>query len=161
MSKDLMNYEKRLQNAMLQVVYDVLLLASKQGLLQKHHFYISFLTSYPGVIISEDLKEEYNDEMTIVLQHEFWDLSIKNGTFSVTLCFNSSQENITIPFNSITNFVDPSVKFGLQFNPNYTDESDDAPQVNTQSKKLQSTQKDKKVQHSNSKVVSLDSFRKK
>ena len=88
----------------------------KQGLPGDHHFYVTFDTKAPGTILSKRLKEQYPDEMTIVLQHRFWDLMVYEDRFEVKLSFNTVPERLIVPFSAINGFVDPSVSFG--FNPN-------------------------------------------
>lgn len=95
----------------------VLAQAAEHGLPGAHHFYVSYRTDYPGVDLPDYLKEEYPEEITIVLQYEYWDLEIDQESLHVTLCFNDIHERLTVPFAAITSFVDPSVKFGLQFIP--------------------------------------------
>lgn len=80
-----------------------------------HHFYITFKTGAPGVNIPVHLRERFPDEMTIVLQNKFWELSVGDDAFSVGLSFNAVPAKLTIPFAAITAFVDPAVDFGLQF----------------------------------------------
>ncbi len=87
----------------------------KDGLPGKHHFFISFLTSHPGVRISQKLREKYPEEMTIVIQHQFEDLQVHDDYFSVVLSFDNEKQRIQIPFDALIAFADPSVKFGLQF----------------------------------------------
>ncbi len=105
------------QESLRNVIKDTLKLVAKNGLPASHHFYLSFKTNYPGVDLPDFLREEYPDEITIVLQYEFWDLEVADNNFCVTLCFNDIHERLTIPFDAIVSFVDPSVKFGLQFTP--------------------------------------------
>ncbi|RZI45972.1 hypothetical protein EQU50_05455 [Candidatus Finniella inopinata] len=102
------------------VVREALSVAANYGLPDLHHFYVTFATDHPLVQIPDYLREQYMDEMTIVLQHEFWDLTVDDTRFAVTLCFDDINERLVIPFESIISFVDPSVKFGLQFSPEYT-----------------------------------------
>lgn len=109
------DYEALQQEAMRSVVRAVLQRAVKSGLPGDHHFYISFLTQSPGVILSKRLREKYPHEMTIVLQHRFWDLIVSDDRFEVKLTFDSIPERLVVPFASIKVFIDPSVKFGLQF----------------------------------------------
>ncbi|MDP2193817.1 MAG: ClpXP protease specificity-enhancing factor SspB [Alphaproteobacteria bacterium] len=89
------------------------------GLTSDHHFYIGFSTTHAGVQLPSYLREEYPEDMTIVLQHEFWDLAVDEHGFSVTLSFDDMDENIYVPFDALISFVDPSVTFGLQFAPVY------------------------------------------
>jgi hypothetical protein len=88
---------------------------AKSGLPGEHHFYIAFKTDAPGVTISKRLKEKYPDEMTVVLQHRFWDLIVSEERFEVKLTFDSIPERLVVPFASIKVFFDPSVPYGLQF----------------------------------------------
>ena len=115
MTKKTIDYEMLVQESLRSVVHDSLTIAARQGLAGKNHFYISYRTDFPGVDLPDYLKEEYKEEITIVLQYEFWDLEVYNDQFQVTLCFNDIHERLTIPFKAITSFVDPSVKFGLHF----------------------------------------------
>ncbi len=109
------DYAKLQQEAMRGVVRAVLQQIVKTGLPGEHHFYISFLTQAPGVILSKRLKEKYPTEMTIVLQHRFWDLIISDDRFEVKLTFDGIPERLVVPFSSIKVFIDPSVRYGLQF----------------------------------------------
>lgn len=109
------DYEALQQDAMRGVVRAALYQVVKSGLPGDHHFYVSFLTQSPGVILSKRLKEKYPHEMTIVLQHRFWDLIVTDERFEVKLTFDGIPERLVIPFGSIKVFIDPSVRFGLQF----------------------------------------------
>lgn len=109
------DYETLSQEAMRGVVRTVLARAAKSGLPGDHHFYISFDTQAPGVALSKRLKEKYPSEMTIVLQHRFWDLSVGDDRFEVKLTFDGIPERLVIPFAAIKVFFDPSVRYGLQF----------------------------------------------
>ena len=111
------DYEHLVQESLRSVVSEALTQVSKGGLPGNHHFYISFRTDYPGVDLPDYLLEQYPEEITIVLQYEFWDLEVEEDSFFVTLCFNYIHERLTIPLQAIVSFVDPSVKFGLQFSP--------------------------------------------
>jgi len=109
------DYEALAQEAMRGVVRSVLTRAAKSGLPGDHHFYISFETEAPGVSLSKRLKEKYPREMTIVLQHRFWDLAVSEDRFEVKLTFDGIPERLVIPFTAVKVFFDPSVRFGLQF----------------------------------------------
>lgn len=110
------DYEALAQEAMRGVVRQVLTRVAKAGGLPgDHHFYISFDTGLPGVVLSKRLKEKYPEEMTIVLQHRFWDLSVTEDRFEVKLTFDGIPERLVVPFESIKVFFDPSVRYGLQF----------------------------------------------
>ncbi len=91
------------------------LIASQDGLPGDHHFYITFRTRHPGVEIADHMRARYPDEMTIVLQHQYWGLEVTPEWFEVTLSFNRVNERLHIPFAAVTAFADPSAKFGLQF----------------------------------------------
>ena len=110
-----MNYNLMVEDALRGVVRAALRHVEAHGLPGNHHFYISFRTQAPGVEIPSFLIERYPEEMTIVLQHQFWGLEIEEARFAVTLSFNKSQQSLTIPFSAVTAFADPSVQFGLQF----------------------------------------------
>lgn len=114
---DEINYEELVQDGLRGVVRETLVRVAEEGMIGLHHFYISFSTEYPGVQLGESLKERHPEEMTIVLQHQFWGLEVDDEGFFVTLSFNDTQERIYIPFNALLSFMDPSVKFGLQFSP--------------------------------------------
>ncbi|PVE25363.1 Stringent starvation protein B [Microvirga sp. KLBC 81] len=113
--KDLIRYDLLVQDALKGVVRKVLIDAGKDGLPGEHHFYISFQTDYPGVRLSNRLREKYPQEMTIVLQHQFWDLNVTEHAFEVGLSFSGIPERLLIPFDALTGFFDPSVQFGLKF----------------------------------------------
>lgn len=113
--ESLLPYDDWVEAAMRQVVARALAHAVANGLPGEHHFYVTFRTDYPGVVIPQRLRAQYPQEMTIVLQHQFWGLEVEEEAFSVTLSFNGQSERLTIPFAAIATFADPSVKFGLQF----------------------------------------------
>ncbi len=113
-----LDYEYLVGESLRLVVRNALAQVSNSGLPGDHHFYITFLTNYPEVDIPDHLMEEYPEEMTIVLQHQFWDLRVTEDFFFVTLCFNDVYNRLAIPSKAIVSFVDPSVKFGLQFSQN-------------------------------------------
>ncbi|MFT3729542.1 MAG: ClpXP protease specificity-enhancing factor SspB [Terricaulis sp.] len=162
MADDMIGYEQLMQDALRSVVRASLQeAASPRGLPGKHHFYITFRTRAPGVVIPEHLRARYTDEMTIVLEHQFWDLEVYPDRFRVILKFSGQPHPITIPFTAITRFFDPSVKFGLQFEHPQSDEarmaSGDAPQAPAQ----RVVQDAPPAASSDNSVVSLDAFRKK
>jgi hypothetical protein len=115
MSKDLIRYDLLVQDALKGVVRKVLGDAAKDGLPGEHHFYISFRTDFPGVRISPRLREKYPEDMTIVLQHQFWDLILTDNSLEVGLSFSGVPERLFIPYDAVTGFFDPSVQFGLKF----------------------------------------------
>jgi hypothetical protein len=115
MATDHIRYDLLAQQALRGVVQRVLTDAAKKGLPGDHHFYVSFDTRAPGVRISPRLREEYPEEMTIVLQHQFWDLIVSDDEFEVGLSFHGVPERLGVPFAAIKAFLDPSVQFALQF----------------------------------------------
>lgn len=115
MSKDVLRYDLMVQEALKGVVRKILTEAGRDGLPGDHHFYVTFRTTAPGVRVSQRLRDKHPDEMTIVLQHQFWDLSVSEHAFEVGLSFSGVPERLLIPFDAITTFFDPSVQFGLKF----------------------------------------------
>ena len=115
MDKVSLQYDKMVEAAFRDVVRQALAHAAEAGLSGNHHFFLTFKTGDPGVRIPAYLESEFPDEMTIVLQHHFWGLEAGDDAFEVTLSFNDIQERLTVPYAALTAFVDPSVKFGLQF----------------------------------------------
>ena len=113
--EDLMGYGKMVEKSLKAVVRESLKKIEKDGMIGTHHFYITFDTNAEGVSISKVLKAKYPEEMTIVLQHQYYDLKVEADKFSVTLSFNGVNEVLIVPFNAITVFADPSVNFVLQF----------------------------------------------
>jgi hypothetical protein len=109
------DYEALAQEAMRGIVRTVLQRAAKSGLPGEHHFYISFDTTAQGVALSKRLRDKYPNEMTIVLQHRFWDLAVTDDRFEVKLTFDGIPERLVVPFSAIKVFFDPSVRYGLQF----------------------------------------------
>src|ERR1700759_5573224 len=120
-----LRYDLMVENALRRVVFDTLKMVAEQGLPGSHHFYISFLTEFPGVQIPAYLHEQYPREMTIVLQYQYYGLVVNADTFSVTLSFNNVKERLTIPLAAITTFADPSVNFALQFQTVDEDEEEE------------------------------------
>ncbi len=115
MAKDLLRYDKMIESAMRGVVRQAVSEAAKHGLPGAHHFYISFRTDHPGTVVPDYLKSRYPQEMTIVLQYQFWGLEVEEEQFSVTLSFNNVHERLTVPFQAVTVFADPAAKFTLPF----------------------------------------------
>ena len=112
---DHIRYDLLTQQALRGVVRNVLSEAAKKGLPGEHHFYVSFDTQAEGVRLSDRLKAQYPEQMTIILQHQFWDLEVDEDSFSVGLSFGGVPEKLHVPFEAIKGFFDPSVQFGLQF----------------------------------------------
>ncbi len=115
MSEDMMDYQALVERAMKGVVREALLKVAKDGLPGEHHLYITFRTQDEGVEITDRLISQYPEEMTIVLQHQFWGLEISENAFEITLSFSGTNERLFVPFDSVVGFADPSVNFGLQF----------------------------------------------
>jgi hypothetical protein len=120
---DQIRYDLLTQQALRGVVRRVLADAAKKGLPGDHHFYISFDTGAEGVRLSERLRIQYPEQMTVILQHQFWDLAVNDNGFEVGMSFGGIPEKLYIPFDAINGFFDPSVQFGLQF-----EEVNDGPQ---------------------------------
>jgi len=163
-------------------VRDALRRVEKSGLIGSHHFYLTFKTQFPGVAIPDFLREQYPEEMTIILQHQFWGLRVKDESFEVTLTFKKLPATLQVPFAALTAFFDPGVQFGLQFRgdqagPRLPSAAPGTPpQLVTGSPPPAPTSEDKKEaakpksatpkpvekpQLQEADVVSLDSFRKK
>jgi uncharacterized protein len=121
MPEDLIRYDLLTQAALRGVVRTVLADAAKNGLPGEHHFKISFATGAPGVRLSERMRAQYPQVMTIILQHQFWDLAVREEAFDVGLSFGGIAEKLTVPFAAIAAFVDPAVQFGFQFEMVETD----------------------------------------
>ena len=115
MAKDFIGYQALTDSALRGVVRDALRRIEKSGLIGAHHFYLTFKTHAEGVDIPEFLKEQYPDEMTIIIQHQYWALKVKEDYFEVTLTFKKLPAPLHIPFSALTAFFDPGVQFGLQF----------------------------------------------
>ena len=115
MAQDLYQYEKMIERALRGVVREALERAAREGLRGAHHFFIGFATGAPGVDIPDQLRARYPQDMTIVLQHQYWDLEIGEESFSVTLSFQKQLERLTVPFAAVRSFADPSVNFALEF----------------------------------------------
>ena len=113
---DYIGYEALTRAAMRGVVREALRQTASNGAAPgEHHFYISFRTKAPGVRMADHLVERFPEEMTIVVQHQFWDLEVHDGHFEVILKFNGVPQHLSIPFAAMTRFVDPAVNFGLSF----------------------------------------------
>lgn len=183
-------YERMVEDALRGVLRQALEITQAQGLPGSHHFYVTFDTTFPGVRIADSLHAMHPSEMTIVLQHQFWDLNVEEDSFDITLSFNGASQPLHIPFAAVTAFADPHAKFGLQFHVEFEDEDEsdldndefdedddfDMPPIDnavvTQKLKTnrlarndstQSDEPDTNVgdEDESSKVVTLDAFRKK
>ena len=126
MAEHHIRYDLLAQQALRGVVRTVLADVAKKGLPGEHHFKITFNTTAPGVRLSDRLRAQYPETMTIILQHQFWDLAIGEHAFEVGLSFGGIGERLTVPFDAIVAFYDPAVQFGFQFEPIDADESGDA-----------------------------------
>jgi len=124
MSTDLIRYDLQVQDALRGVVRKVLADAARDGLPGEHHFYITFRTHAPGVKLSNRLLEQYPEEMTIILQYQFWDLKVNEDGFDVGLHFKNVPERLQVPFDALAGFYDPSVQFGLKFESQGEDTDD-------------------------------------
>jgi len=124
MATDLIRYDVLTRDALRGVLRRVLTDAAEQGLPGEHHFYITFMSKAEGVKLSPRLLSQYPQEMTVILQHQFWDLIVTDDHFEVGLSFGGIPERLVIPFDSITHFFDPSVQFGLQFETAETAETE-------------------------------------
>ncbi|CAN5672078.1 ClpXP protease specificity-enhancing factor SspB [soil metagenome] len=179
---DRFQYDALVDDALRSVVRRVLTQVAEKGLPGSHHFYISFRSTDPGVELPEYLRAKYPEEMTIVLQHQYWDLIIGPNHFEVTVSFNKQQEHVRVPFAALSAFVDPSVRFGLQFDRKDKAGATDTAELPAPQAALPSTEKrtplagpaladgkpeagagtaEGKPEDAASKVVKLDSFRKK
>jgi hypothetical protein len=122
MATDHIRYDVLARDALRGVLRKVLSDAATHGLPGEHHFFITFVSTAEGVKLSPRLLAQYPDEMTIILQHQFWDLAVHEDRFEVGLSFGGIPERLAVPFSAIKSFFDPSVQFGLQFEPSDTAE---------------------------------------
>jgi len=189
--EDLIRYDVLTQEALRDVIKKVLEEISATGLPGEHHFFITFRTDHPGVKLSARMRERYPEEMTIVIQHSFWDLTVNENEFEIDLSFNDILERLCVPFASLKGFFDPHVKFGVQFDAdtleaaNMDDEQDNPsssnlpelaqtrevtehkPKKTKKSKKTASKKESEEDQpardqeEGGAEIVSLDKFRKK
>jgi hypothetical protein len=120
MATDLIRYDVLARDALRGVLRRVLTDAAEHGLPGEHHFFITFISKAEGVKLSPRLLAQYPEEMTVILQHQFWDLVVTEDRFEVGLSFNGIPERLVVPFSAIKSFFDPSVQFGLQFEPTET-----------------------------------------
>jgi hypothetical protein len=171
MAEDFIRYDVLIQDAMRGLVRTVLKDASVRGLMGEHHFFISFDTQNPGVKLSTRMRAQYAEEMTIVLQHQFWDLKVTDEGFEVGLSFNGVTERLGIPFAAVRRFADPSVNFDVRFAEmvEATDGKESAPADEGPALKLATSEtaqdttapSSDKTETARGEVVSLDRFRKK
>jgi hypothetical protein len=162
MARDVLRYDRMIEDALRSVVRDSLKKAATSGLPGNHHFYITFATGHAGVSMPKHLRAQHRDEMTIVLQHQYWDLEVGEDGFSVSLSFNRAQQRLYIPYAAITTFADPSVQFGLQFQARDA-EAEDETSDETESADAPATAETgvrAQAQDGAGEVIALDSFRK-
>lgn len=112
---DPLDYQTMVQRALRGVLREALEVAAAEGLSEDHQFYVSFRTRDPGVIVPPFLRDRFPEEVTIVLQHQFWDLHVDDAGFSVTLAFEASRQRVGVPWEAVTAFIDPPAEFALRF----------------------------------------------
>ncbi len=151
----LLPYDTWTEEALRHVVVRALAHVGAEGMPGEHHFYVSFRTDRPGVSLPARLLAQYPHEMTIVLQHQFWDLQVDEpgGWFTIGLSFGGIPSTLTVPFNAVTAFADPHVQFGLRFRPPGEEAANDDPELNEPTPPATPSEAPQ--------VVSLDAFRKK
>ena len=151
-----LNYELLVEDCLRLVVRSALRITEQTGLPGETHFYIAFSTTHPGVEMDDSLRAQHPDSITIVLQHQFADLVVTDTEFTVTLFFGGKPSTMTVPFEAVTSFNDPSVGFGLQFGTGDEIEDDG----DTEGERDSETPADQQPSNETAEVVSLDSFRK-
>lgn len=170
MANDSLRYDCMVEDALRGVVRDALSYVAEQGLPGNHHFYITFRTAHPGVVMPDHLRAQFPKEMTIVLQYQFWGLDVGRDTFGITLSFSDVSERLTIPFESIVAFADPSVRFGLHFDSSAKEEDANQSREGSTGSALRVTQREDPSDgdqesaaevEDTGKVVPLNTFRKK
>jgi len=161
MAKDLLRYDKMIEAAMRGVVRQAISEAARHGLPGAHHFYISFRTDHPGTVVPDYLKSRYPQEMTIVLQYQFWGLDVEEESFSVTLSFNNVHERLTVPFEAVTVFADPTAKFTLPFQAVPAPAAQPQPPAGDTKPEAAASTPAEEPPAEGAKVVTLDAFRKK
>ena len=154
--ESLIPYDEIVQEALRDVVGRVLReVEASGGLPGEHHFYITFKTRLPGVSIPKHLSERFPDEMTIVLQHRFWELKVEDDAFSVGLSFGGVPSTLNVPFGAVTDFVDPAVDFSLKF---HASGAEDEPEEHD---RAENDPPDVEIRDDGSNVVSVDFTKKK
>jgi hypothetical protein len=158
MTEDLLQYDTLVERALKNVVREALSYVAEHGLPGNHHLYVTFRTDHPEVTIPDTLRERYPSEMTIVLQYQFWDLTVGEDRFEITLSFNDRHQQLLIPFAAVNAFADPSVNFALQFQPAEAaaQNDDDAGNEDQQEQPKPADDKGK----SGDNIIPLDTFRK-
>ncbi|MBN35102.1 MAG: hypothetical protein CMM46_10070 [Rhodospirillaceae bacterium] len=162
---DSLDYDFLVDDALHTVMVRAIKLVEQEGLPGEHHFYITFRTDHPRARVGDDLKAKYPEEITVVMQHQFWDLVVDDHGFQIGLSFNQVPQLLYVPFAAVTAFVDPSVKFGLQFRPQTgTDEEPEtgALVASESDAPAQVQETDGETPDADSdNIVALDTFRKK
>lgn len=151
------NYDKLIEKSLKNVVVQALKIAEEQGLPGENHFYITFKTNHPKTVISDHLRSQYPEEMTIVIQHQYSNLYVEGDHFSVDLSFGGVLQTLSIPFAAITYFADPHAKFGLSFSIDDTQSSGN----NKAFTEIEEESPAPKTAGGSATVVSIDSFRRK
>lgn len=159
---DEINYTEMVETALMDVVRNALRHVIQYGLPGDQHFYLTFKTNFPGVSVPAHLAERYKDEMTIVLQHQFWDVVVEPDYFTVDLSFNHKRETLVVPYAALSAFADPSVQFGLQFSVTMPD-NDAAPvsEKDTEETTTNASVEASKGTEKQGEIITLDAFRKK
>lgn len=158
MSEHHIDYPRMVREALRHVVHQVLSDAAEAGVPEPHHFYLTFRTHHPGVELADFLREQYPEEMTVVLQHQFRELAVDEEGFAVTLSFGGRAERIRVPYAALVTFVDPSAEFGLRFEPAASPEaSEETPEAQRSDEPAEETAGEDKGPAD---VVSIDKFRK-
>jgi uncharacterized protein len=157
----LLPYDEWTEEALRHVVVRAINHAAAQGLPGDHHFYVTFRTDHPGTVIPPRLKQKYPEEMTIVLQHQFWDLRIDEDTklISVSLSFSGVPSHLVIPLGAVTGFADPHVRFGLRFRADAPDTADAEPEPTPAPPPGDAITDGDEAPPSTPQVISLDAFR--
>ena len=153
------DYGNLMHRAMRGLIQEVLTDIAKTGLPGEHHFFITFDTMHPDVEIADWLSDRYPGEMTVVIQHWFDNLDITDEGFTITLNFGDNPETLYIPYDSIKTFVDPSVEFGLRFETQEEDETDDSDETEAPMDEMVEAEAETPVRKE-AEVLSLDQFRK-
>lgn len=161
MSEDTLRYDKMVEDALRGVVREALAITARDGLFGDHHFYITFRTRFPGIGMSDHVLARHPEEMTIVLQHQFWGLEVDETFFRVTLSFSGKSETLIVPFAAVTGFADPSAKFGLQFQAMDGDDDDEAEDEAVEAEETAAPPVTDIPADAEGKVIALDAFRKK
>lgn len=151
------NYDKLIEKSLKNVVIESLKIAEEQGLPGENHFYITFRTNHPQTKISAQLKSQYPEEMTIVLQHQFTNLLVDKNSFSVDLSFGGIPQTLIVPYDAIVYFADPYAKFGLSFNEEVNAHGESRSEIVSNGDNSHA----KSEKNNGARIISIDAFRKK